>query len=108
MKLKLNIEFFTEWGEELYAEIEKLVDKHSLDPRRDCVVSLFKRYSDNSCKIQDFIDGPLSIYRENEEVRLIDDEYSYFDEFSVGIHPNGNILLGPKEMINEYIDDYAF
>ena len=23
MKLKLNIEFFTEWGEELYAEIEK-------------------------------------------------------------------------------------
>ena len=99
------------WGE-LYAEIEKIVGIHCLDPRWDCVVNLFMGYSANWCKIQDFIDGPLSKHGESEEVRLLNEEYWYSDEFSIALHPNGNILLGTEEMIKEFIDktsdDYEY
>ena len=95
------------WGE-LYAEIEKLVDEHCLDPRWDCVVTIFKRYSDNSVKIKNFLDVPLSIRGENEEVLLMNDEYCCLNEFSIGLHPNGNILLGTEEMIKDFIDNTSY
>lgn len=92
------------WGE-LYATIAKLTNEHYLDPRFDCVINLFAGYSSHKHKIQEFIDGPLSIHREYDEVRLINDQDWYNDEFSVGLHPNGDILLGTEEMIEEYIND---
>ena len=99
------------WGE-LYAEIGKLVKEHCLDPRWDCVINLFRGYSANRYKIQDFIDGPLSKHGEYDEVRLLNLEDWYDYEFSVGLHPNGNILLGTEEMIEEFInetcDDYDY
>ena len=92
------------WGE-LYAEIVKLVEENCLDPRWDCVVNLFMGYSAHRHKIKEFIYGPLSRHGEYDEVRLINDEDWYNDEFSVGLHPNGNILLGTEEMIEEYINE---
>lgn len=91
------------WGE-LYAEIEKLVEEYCLDPRWDCVINLFMGYSDNRCKIKDFIEVPLSRHGEFEEVLLLNSE-QWHNEFSVGLHPNGDILLGTKEMIEEFIND---
>lgn len=84
---------------ELYAAIQSLAEKYELNPRFNFVINLYasNRYTINECLRE------MEQHDEYEEVSLPCITCS-INEFSIGVSPSGDILLGRDYMIKDYND----
>lgn len=96
------------WGE-LYREVELLTEENSLDPRWDNVVNLFGGdRGEEKVSIDEFLNEICSFHYGYEEVNIPNSGGNFENEFSIAIHPNGDILLGKDWMIENFIcEDYS-